>query len=309
MKTRALICASAIVLFACEGEESYQGRSVSELLNRLNSSDSKVHVESHQALTHIVPQSRRAIEVLARALTDSNPEIRDAAASTLANAGSRGRERLRQALGNQDASVRIGAAIALGSVTTGGVERETNIAALSNALDDRDAQVRSAAARAMMRLLSSAPSPAAERTLFHLDSLSRDKDAFKRERAIDLITRISPDRRSTWTIVRRGLSDRSHLVRETAALASARLVGSDSVGEPIAVVLLLEALHDAAPHVRIRAAVALGESGFGTGSALAALRLSSRNDTDPAVRAAAVSALQALTLACRRGPSNSRCAP
>ena len=309
MRTRTLICVSAIFVAACETEESYQGRSVSELLNRLNSSDGKVHVESHRALTHIVPQSRRAIEVLAKALTDSNPEIREAAASTLSNAESRGRERLRQALENQDASVRNGAAMTLGTVTVTGVEREENITALSKALDDRDPPVQSAAARAMMRLLSSAPSPAAERTLLHLDSLSRDKDPSKRERAIDLITAISPDRRSTWATVRRSLSDPSHLVRERAAVISARLVGSDSAGEPIAIVFLRQALRDAAPHVRTQAAIALGEIGAGTTSAVAALRVSSREDPDSVVRSAAMSALQALTLACRRGQSNPRCVP
>ena len=309
MKTRTLLCASAMLVGACESEESYQGRSVSELLNRLNSSDGKVHVESHQALTHIVPQSRRAIEVLAKALTDSNPEIRDAAASTLSNAESRGRERLRQALGNQDASVRNGAAIALGSVTITGVEREESITALSKALDDQDPRVQSAAARAMMRLVSSAPSPAAERTLLHLDSLSRDKDPSKRERAIDLITAISPDRRSTWATVLRSLSDPSHLVRERAAVVSARLAGADSAGEPIAVILLREALRDAAPHVRTQAAIALGKIGAGTTSAVAALRVTSRADPDSAVRAAATSALQALSLACQNRPSNSRCTP
>ena len=308
MKTRMLICASAMLVGACETEESYQGRSVSELLDRLHSSDGKAHVESHEALRHIVPQSRRAIEVLARALTDSNPEIREAAASTLSNAEVLGRERLRQALRNEVASVRIGAAIALGSATTG-VERESNITALAKALDDRDARVRSAAAQAMMRFLSSAPSPAAERALLHLDSLSRGKDPTQRERAIDLITAISPDRRSTWAAVDRSLSDRSHLVREKAAGVSGRLVGSDSAGEPIAVVLLRKALRDAAPHVRTRAAIALGETGIGAIAAVAALRGSSRSDPDSTVRAAATSALQALTVACRRRPSDATCAP
>ena len=219
------------------------------------------------------------VQGLIEALSDDSAEIRADAARALgqlsASGASEAVDPLLGALADDDADVRAAAAQALGRIGD-----ETAIVPLLRAMDDDAAVVREDAEFAFTTLLSHSHSRAAAAEL--VDALG-DESATVRAAAAETLALLGPE---VGPVLVDALTHENPFVRSAAADALG------DVGDPSAVVPLLQASTDDSADVRDTAQRALADllnllSDFDSVSAL----VTALEDPDPAVADAADSAL------------------
>jgi HEAT repeat protein len=268
------------------GELGDQGSpAVGDLAEALKDLDEGVRAAAATALGKVGPKAQEAFPDLLTALNDAALLVRDAAGRTLDALGPPPSSRhplLREALRDprSQASVRL---YALRILATDKGEAKENLPLFTDALKNREAEVRLEAVRGLGKLGATAPD-----TVFPgLAATMDDGDAGVREAAFDVVSHLRPPGSADLPVLRNGLKVKAVKARRYFANALAAL-GADARG---AVAELNEALTDPDQEVRTLAARALVSIGPEEKAALPGIgeALKSR---DEASRQAAVKALQ-----------------
>jgi HEAT repeat protein len=233
------------------------------------------------ALEVFGPRSTGVLPAITEALEkDADPEVRREAAMLLGRMGPDAKGAVSVLgdvlLNDKSDKVREAAAQALAGKLNPFADEQTR--ALTEALSDKDAGTRAAAAEALLKM-GEKSAPAYARLL----ELARDKnrDRFSRQYAIKIISRVGADRGDALEALTAILADVKEVVslREDAADGLGRLtVAAEKVIPP-----LVDRLGDATVQVRRAAAAALAKQGKETMSAWPKIK-ESLKDRDQAVR-------------------------
>lgn len=275
-----------MILYACQADPGYGGRSSREWIAALDDSSVSARIGATDALRNILrvkPKSPEVVRALIRALGDSVDAVRMSAGFALTSAGVRAEgavPALHNALHDTaHAAVRWQAAMILGSL--GPSAGQTSVPVLTEALSDPDPQVRAAAAEALGNI-GDVAAPA----LPELYILLRDADAEVRRMAVEALPNIARDTSMIGLLIG-ALSDAAPEVRRSAVTALGALEPpTDRVIEALA-----NALTDSWAAVRAAAALALAQIGPPAEASRSAL-LAARRDSNAQVRRVAEDALR-----------------
>jgi HEAT repeats len=192
-------------------EPRYRGLSVSDWIATLKNPYPGIRANAAAALGHLGPQAKNATPALMEALQDEEAEVRLQAALALAAIGKTAVQPLTKALQDDNRLKRMGAALALVRM-----DRKAEAAApvLTEALEDRDISVRCHAAQALWRVTGNAQLavPGLVEALKHHQSTVRDS-------AITTLNWIGPDAQMAAPALRELLKDADPHLRERLAEA------------------------------------------------------------------------------------------
>jgi len=155
MRTRALI-ALALCLAGCTQDTRYKGRSITDWQQRLGAVEAKERAEAADAIGHLGPSARAAIPSLAEMLRDADPSVRAKSAAALWSMGPAARsavQSLQNALEDPRPEVRLNAAGALGEIGPKAADAASQLARVLR--QDVDANVRACSAVALAKIHSS----------------------------------------------------------------------------------------------------------------------------------------------------------
>jgi HEAT repeat protein len=277
---------AAVVFYACQADPGFGGRSSRDWIAALEDSSVAVRIGATDALRSILrvrPNSPEVVRALIGALGDTVDAVRMSAGYALTSAGVRAEgavPALHNALHDTaHAAVRWQAAMILGSL--GPSAGQTSVPVLTEALSDRDPQVRAAAAEALGNI-GQVAAPA----LPKLYILLRDIDADVRRKAVEALPNISSDTSMIGLLIG-ALSDPTPEVRRSAVTA----LGALGMPTDRVIGALAHALTDSWAAVRAAAALALAQIGPPARASRTAL-LVARRDSNSQVRRVAEDALR-----------------
>lgn len=281
-----LIAVGVVVCLACQGDPGFGGRSSREWIASLEDSTVAVRVQAIDALRRILrikPNSPHVVDALIRALGDSVDAVRMSAGVALTAVGVRAEgavPALHDALHDSaHVAVRWQAAMILGRLAPSA--GQASVPPLTEALADREPQVRAAAAEALGKI-----GRASATALPQVVLLVRDPDATTRLKAVEALPNIARDTSLVDPLVV-ALSDSAPAVRRAAAAALGALGTSTSTS----IAALAQALKDSLAAVRAAAALALAEIGPPARDSRVAL-LAARRDSSAQVRRVVEDALR-----------------
>lgn len=285
----------ALLLGACQGDPGFGGRSSYEWITSLEDSTVAVRVQAIDALRRILrvkPNSPHVVQALIDALGDPVDAVRMSAGVALTTEGVRAEgavPALHHALHDSaHVTVRWQAAMILGRLAASAGQQSVPV--LTEALSDREPQVRAAAAEALGRIGRASAS-----ALPQIIRLVGDPDATTRLKAIEALSNIARDTSIVDPLVV-ALSDAAPEVRRAAAAALGALRTSTSRS----IAGLAHALKDSSPAVRAAAALAIAEIGPPARDSRVAL-LAARRDSSAQVRRAVEDALRRISGDTSRG--------
>ena len=295
---RICLVGLAASLASCTHGPSYEGRSASDWMNQLHSSDSDGRQYAAIALGQILsanPGENHIIVNLVAALKDTNDPVRIASGRALVSGGTLRSEAIsgvtEVAHDSAHSDVRASALSLLGRVGASDAPRVVDV--LIEGLRDVSPDARAEAASAIERLGANAAG-----TLPALRRLATDSSARVRSAVVSAIAAIpSSDDSLDVAILRSLLADSSGDVRTQAAFAMAAKPRSAMAALPE----LTRALDDPLPEVRRGAASALGELAASKPEARRALERHA-NDSDVGVRREVAAALSRSASASRAVP-------
>ena len=266
------------------------------LIAALADKDTGVCVGAIDALRALGPQAESAVPDLSKALESDSVEVQMGASKALTSIGPAAVSALVERAGHQNADVRLWSITALGSI---GPPASDSVAALMVALDDGDVRVRRASlhAIALVGPKANAAVPAV------LKVLAEDPEPLFRSGAASALTKIGGGVPEVYlALVEKLRGDDDNEVRASVAAALGTM---QSAAEAI-VPLLISALEDPNPNVRLNAARALGDLGPKAASATSALERLSQDDQDSVVPLVANEALGKIRSAPNNAASNAR---
>jgi HEAT repeat protein len=180
-----------------------------------------LRVAAINALSGMDPKPKECIAALSQTLKDNDVSVRLAAAGVLATLeGSDSAPAvavMREAVTSTDANIRRDAASALGEC---GAKAKSALSVLKKAAGDENATVRNAAALAIARIKTAQANHAAVRIL--LKGL-KEKDAPARQDAARLLGQIGPEARSAIPALSHAVQDESEEVRKAASDALTKI--------------------------------------------------------------------------------------
>ena len=246
-------------------------------------------------------ETSRAISVLVRLLLDPQPDVRRAAARSLAGLAPHSRlalTELQLALRDRDAGVRTAAVKALAVFRRS--EIEVPEAEMARLVDDKDASVRAAALGALPPLALEGP------MLDKLIDLLADDDVRIRRAAFRMLQIRVQTHRHPFDVARRQRAFAAALAMPDSILrrqarAALRLKNYEPKGEEF----LLRFLEHQDPKVRTEAATAFGEMGKAAKKHLPKLR-KLLEEPEPRVRDAAERAIAEIEGSGKKGPGTER---
>ena len=291
-----MLTACLVTSLSCEVEGSFRGHSESEWAEQLRSPNYDQRFRAAYALSNIDSRTKGTIAALVAALPDTNALIQRLVVAALARAGGRASPAIRSALADDHASVRAAAARALGALNDDDDSWPANVDALTRALGDPDPEVREAVVPALSSSLIRHGSALGDKvTTFEstFDSLSHDRDVRIRESALRGLAELRSASPVTRAAVQRALADSEQFIRQAAVDVARTIPGTNPEGVPTKVLLLLAALGDAAPGIRLRAVDALADMGPAAVAARPRLVIALQ-DADSIVRRVAKDAIDAL---------------
>lgn len=284
--SRLIAIGGGLCLSACQGDPGFAGRSSREWIASLEDSTVAVRVQAVDALRRILrvkPNSPHVVEALIGALGDSIDAVRLSAGVALTAEGVRAEgavPALHNALHDSaHAAVRWQAAMILGRL--GPSAGQASVPALTEALSDREPEVRAAAAEALGKI-----GQASVTALPQIFLLVRDPDPTARLKAVEALPNIARDTSIVDPLVV-ALSDSAPEVRRAAAAA----LGALGTSTTKSITALAQALKDSSAAVRAAAALALAQIGPPARDSRVAL-LAARRDPSAQVRRVVEDALR-----------------
>lgn len=246
-----------LCLGACSSDPGYDGRTSKDWIASLDSQDPharRIAVEALGKIVRINPKSRQIVNALSLAIRDTSDEVRMAAANALTSEGVDPIGALsgfHAALHDSaHAQTRSSTARMIGNL--GPKRGRMLIPALSEGIDDPDADVRTATIESLGML---GPDPGID--LARINQKITDPDPLVRRAAVQTLLKLNADPGLTLSLARAALRDSVSSVRMAAAYSLGTLGASAIPALPE----LRVALKDANAFVRAGAAFAIGGIG------------------------------------------------
>ncbi|MBI4657679.1 MAG: HEAT repeat domain-containing protein [Verrucomicrobia bacterium] len=259
----------------------------------------RLRLGAASALAILGAKATSAVPVLGKALSDDNAGVSLQAAVALGKIGQLGVPELVKALNNPNHQIRL---MAIHGLTVAGSEADAALPALTEAMEDKNADVRVHAFLALGQIRHPASVSALAAKLNHVDPnlrlmaarglgglgpwardaipmlivAAKDGSAIVRSSAVVALGKIRPSAEPVVNALIAALSDPDRNVRLNAAEG----LGHAGPAAAPAVPKLIECLKEEEPFVRAAAATALGSIGAQAGAALPALAEAAKNPNE-----------------------------